>query len=400
MIDSVRRATTPSYPNAREQALIKESRIKKRFLSLSRISSESGHEAALARKLTAQLKKMGARVIEDKAAKATGGDCGNIIARFGARGPFLMLNAHMDTVKPGKGVRPVTEGDLIKTDGSTILGADCKSGIAVIMEAIEATLEEKGRVEGVEAVFTVCEEIGLLGAKNLDAKMLKSRIGIALDSTDPHVIITSAPAANRLTIDIHGLEAHAGIAPEKGISAAVIAAEAIRAMKLGKIDHETTANIGIIEGGTATNIVPAHVRLEGEARSHSRTKLQKQTRHMVKAAETACRRAQKKIGGKLHKPKAEAEILPDYPSMKVKKNSPALKLLDKAGAATGMKLSTKAGSGGSDANIFNSMGIQTVIAGTGMTDVHSTRESIRVGDMVKAAVLIHSCINLFTGDKK
>ncbi len=380
--------------------MIKESRIKKRFISLCRISSESGHEAALARKLTTQLQKMGARVWEDKAAKAAGGDSGNIIARFGNRGPFLMLNAHMDTVKPGKGVRPIIKGDVIKTDGSTILGADCKSGIAVIMEALEATLEEKGRIQGLEVVFTVCEEIGLLGAKNLDGKTLKSGLGIALDSTSPHEIITSAPAANRLTIDIHGLESHAGIAPEKGISAAVIAAQAIGAMKLGRIDHETTANIGVIEGGTATNVVPAHVKLKGEARSHSRSKLEKQTRHMIKAAETACRRAGKKIDGELYKPKAETEVVPDYPSMKVKKNSPVLKLINNAGAAIEMKLSTKAGSGGSDANIFNSMGIQTVIVGAGMTDVHSTRESIKISDMVKAATLIRSCIGVFSREGK
>jgi len=380
--------------------LVRESRIRKNFLSLCKVASESGREAALARKLAARLEKMGGKVTEDNAAKATGGDCGNITARFGRRGPFLMLNAHMDTVKPGRGVKPITEGDTIKTDGSTILGADCKSGIAVIMEALESTLEEKGRIEGVEVVFTVCEEIGLLGAKNIDAKKLKSKIGIALDSTDPHEIITSAPAANRLTIDIHGLESHAGIAPEKGISAAVIAAEAIRSMRLGRIDHETTANIGVIEGGIATNIVPARVRLKGEARSHSRSKLERQTMHMIKAVETACRAARKKIEGKLHKPEAEIEVTPDYPGMKVEKGSPALKLLRKAGAAIDMKLSTRAGSGGSDANIFNSMGIQTVIAGTGMTDVHSTRESIRVSDMAKAAALIRSCIDLFTGDNK
>ena len=171
-------------------------------------------------------------------------------------------------------------------------------------------------------------------------------------------------------------------------------------MKLGRIDRETTANIGIIEGGSAANIVPGKVRLQGEARSHNKSKLEKQTRHMINAVERAAKKAAKKIDGRIMKPRVESEVNPDYPAMKIKQNAPVLKMVNAAAKRVGMKMSTKAGSGGSDANIFNGMGIQTIILGTGMTDMHSTRESVKIGDMVKAAKLVRACIEVFTEGRK
>jgi len=379
--------------------VIEKERLKKLFLSLVRLSSESLSERLIAHHLKAQLESLGAAVVEDRAASAVGGNCGNLIARFGTRGPFLMLNSHMDTVRPGRNVQPVVKGDIIRSDGRTVLGADCKSGIAAIMEALESVREDRGVIEGIEVVFTVAEEVGLLGAKQLKRNAIKSKIGITLDSGDPYNVIIAAPAANRIMMDIHGFESHAGVAPEKGISAILIAAQALRAMKLGRIDHETTANIGIIEGGNATNIVPALVQLKGEARSHNTSKLERQTKQMIRAAETAAKKAAKNIDGKTMRPTVKIAVKPDYPAMKIKPNSPVMKVVKAAGVRAGLKLSTKAGNGGSDANIFNSIGIQTVILGTGMTDVHSTRENINVRDMVKAARLVRAAVDTFLEER-
>lgn len=372
--------------------MINRNRIKERFISLAVIGSESRKEARLARKLKKDLERMGAAIFEDAAAQQVGSNCGNLIARFGKRAPFLMLNAHLDTVRPGEGVKPIVDGDIIRSDGTTILGADCKSGLTAILEALESLTEDGIKPSGIEVVFTISEEIGLLGAKHLDYKSIKSKCGFALDTSNPDVVVTSAPAANRITIDIFGVESHAGVAPEKGISAALIAAEALKSMKLGRIDFETTANIGIIEGGTASNIIPGYMKLTGEARSHNMLKLARQTKDMLKAVETAAKNASKKIDGKLVKPKFIAEVKADYPAMRVKENSSIMRLLDGASKRISANICAVAGSGGSDANIFNSRGIETVIIGTGMTDVHSRRESVKISQMEKSARLIRACI--------
>jgi len=239
-----------------------------------------------------------------------------------------------------------------------------------------------------------------MGAKNIDRKLLKSKTGFALDSLRPETVIDSAPAANRIHIDIHGLESHAGMAPEKGISAVVIAADAVNSMKLGRIDSETTANIGLIGGGRATNIVPSHVSLSGEVRSHNKRKLETRTNSMIEAASKAAKKAARKIDGKIVTPHIEVKVRRDYPVMKVSRNSQIMKILRKAAKAENMEITVQPGGGGSDANIFNSMGIETIILGTGMTDVHSTRESIKISDMVKTAELLQTCVEIFAEGKK
>ena len=219
-----------------------------------------------------------------------GGNVGNLIAKFAGTVPGsqpLLLSAHMDTVVPGEGIVPILDGDILRTDGTTVLGGDDKSGVAIICEVLRVIKENAIPCSAIDVVFTICEEAGLIGAKCLDVTSLRARTGLVLDSDSVGFLFTRAPAANRMEFRVHGLEAHAGVCPEKGINAIKVAAEGIAQMNLGRIDHETTANIGVIEGGMAVNIVPNQVVLKGEARSHDPDKLKRQTEHMQRCLEEA-----------------------------------------------------------------------------------------------------------------
>src|SRR3954466_16192082 len=270
--------------------MINQERIKNLLLELVQIDSHSRHERDVAERIKKHCEEMGAEVEIDDAGEKVGGNSGNVIARFKGTIPDaepIMMSAHMDTVVPGENVKPVIEGDIIRTDGSTVLGGDDKSGCAVIIETIRCLQEQNIPHTDIEAVFSICEEVGLLGAKHLDVSKIRSKYGIVFDSDDPGFLFTKGPSANHLEFKVYGLESHAGVAPEQGISAIKIAAEAISAMKLGRIDEETTANIGVIQGGEATNIITNFVLLRGEARSLDDSKLEAQSAHMVKCLEDA-----------------------------------------------------------------------------------------------------------------
>src|ERR1043165_30304 len=188
---------------------------------------------------------MGASVEIDDAGEKVGGNTGNVIARFPGSIPdaeTIMMSAHMDTVVPGEGVKPVVEGDIIRTDGSTVLGGDDKSGCAVILETIRCLQEQNIPHAPIDAIFSICEEVGLLGAKHVDMSKVRAKYGIVFDSDDPGFLFTKGPSANHFEFKIYGLESHAGVAPEQGISAIRVAAEAISAMKLFRIADETPAN--------------------------------------------------------------------------------------------------------------------------------------------------------------
>ena len=177
----------------------------------------------------------------------------------------------MDTVTPTTNLEILREGDRFRSNGKTILGADDKTGIAACIELITVLKENNLHHRPLELIFTTCEEIGLLGAKAFDYSLLKSQYGFALDSTRSGKVITGAPAANRIKIEVHGKAAHSGLEPETGINALSIAAEALSRLPMGKLNKITTTNFGLISGGTATNIIPETVKLEGEVRSHSIT---------------------------------------------------------------------------------------------------------------------------------
>ncbi len=364
--------------------MVKPQRLIEDFTLFASTSSPSFSEGAFAELLRERLETMGAQVLFDDSAQRTGSDTGNLIARFVGTipdaAPFL-LSAHLDVVSPAKGVIPLLEDGVFRSAGATVLGADDKSGIVEILEALRI-LKEQGIPHGpIELVLTVCEEVGLLGAKELDFSLIRARRGLALDTTGVDILIHRAPAANRMRFRVLGREAHAGIAPETGISAIEVAARAIAPMRLGRIDEETTANLGTIAGGLAGNIVPRELWVEGEVRSHNPEKLSAQTAHMCECFEEAARQSEKIIDGMPVRAEIEMELNSDYPAMHVPLDSPLVSLVQQAASSIGRPLSVRAGGGGSDANIFNARGIETLILATGMSRVHSVDESVSVADM-------------------
>lgn len=375
--------------------MINPERLAETFSRLVQIDSVSRNEAAICGELRNILETMGAETVVDDAGKAVGSNTGNLIARFpgGVDVPVLMLNAHMDTVEPGNGVKPVYKDGVFTSDGTTILGADDKSAIAILLEVLTVLCEDRISHGPLEVVLTICEEIGLQGAKHLDLGLLTANFGYALDATDTAGIVTRAPGANHLKFVVYGKDAHAGAAPEKGINAISIAAKAIAGLTLGRIDRETTCNIGVIQGGVATNIIPGQVTVHGEVRSHDPKKLADLTRTIVSAFETAVREfvPQSTEAGK---PRLEVEIVPDFTRTHIPDDHPVVALAVKAAENLGRTLIPKVTGGGADANVFFSKGIMTGVLGTGMRDMHTVREWVRLSDMIRAAELVLEIIRL------
>jgi len=334
---------------------------------------------------------MGAVVSEDDSATRTDSDCGNLFVRFpdgGLDKEPVFFNCHMDTVLPAIGVKVKRDGEIFTSAGDTVLGSDDKAGIAALIEAMH-TLQENNIPHGpVEFVFTTCEEVGLMGAKALDPSFIKAKIGYALDSSGINRVVIGAPAANRITAKIKGVAAHAGLSPEKGISAIHLAAKAIARLKLGRLDSESTANIGLIEGGTATNIVPESVVVHGEVRSHTLSKLETHLQNIQDIFQEeidSWTDSENIVAGK---PSLDFMMVEEYPVMKLDRDSSVIKRVEEAAAALDAELDYVVAGGGSDANIFNSFGIQCAILSTGMDKVHSTQETIKLSDMALTADLV------------
>ncbi|MBI4757827.1 MAG: M20/M25/M40 family metallo-hydrolase [Chloroflexi bacterium] len=353
-------------------ARVDPDRLLATFYDLVRIDSPSGEEGALREYLKARLEDMGLTTWVD--AK------GNLLGTLPGRGEPFLLNAHMDGVQPCRGIKPAMRDGVIYSDGSTILGADDRGGIAVILESL-ARLAPGGPAHcAVELAFTVQEEVGLLGAKALDLNLVRARQGIVLDSHGPvGGIIVATPYHNHLNAAIIGKAAHAGVAPENGLSAIAVAAEAIARMNLGRIDPETTANIGVIHGGTARNIVPERVELQGEARSRDEAKLERQTEQMVDALTQAAARAGAKIELDVERAYLGYELRPD--DALVQKITGAMKRL-------GIEPRLEATGGGSDANIFHQHGIKVANLSVGYEDVHTTNEHVALSELVKCAQVL------------
>lgn len=368
--------------------MINQERIKNLLLELIRIDSVSREERDVAQRIKEICEGLGAEVFIDDAGEKVGGNTGNVIARFPGTltsAEPIMMSAHMDTVVPGRGVKPVIEGDIIRTDGSTVLGGDDKSGCAVIIETIRCLQEQNIPHAPIDAVFSICEEVGLLGAKHVDMSKVRAKYGLVFDSDDPGFLFTKGPSANHFEFRIHGLESHAGVAPESGISAIRIAAEAITAMKLGRIDEETTANIGVIKGGEATNIITNLVTLRGEARSLDDAKLEAQTAHMIKCLEDAAAKQEVTVDGVTTKASVESHVTREYHAMDVSDDSRVVRLVVEAASRMGLDVKTLASGGGCDANIFNKRGIECANLGTGMRAIHTVKEWLDVKDMYASA---------------
>ena len=267
---------------------INKQRVLDEFFELIQISCPSLGEREVADLLKKRLEELGGKVTEDmQSAKALNGTAGNLVADFKgtvAGAPRILLNAHMDCVNPCAGIKPRIEDGVIKSDGTTILGGDDKGGVVAILEALRCLKEQNLPHGDIQVVFSVSEEQGCAGAKNLDTSLLHSDIGYALDSSGrPGKIIFAAPGQNKIFAKVHGKTAHGGVAPEKGINAIKKAAEILMDVPTSRIDEETTCNIGIIHGGSATNIVPDLVEIAMDCRSRNPEKLEKLTADIVAA---------------------------------------------------------------------------------------------------------------------
>ncbi len=369
--------------------MIDRERIVKEFLGMVKITSLSKKEGEFASYLSKRLAGMGLEVIiDEKSRKLTESDTGNVIGRW--RGnvngiPPILFAAHMDTVVPGEDIRPVIRDGVIYSSGDTVLGGDDKSGIAAILEALQHIKEEGIPHGDIEVLFTVGEEIGLLGARYLDYTLLDAKTGYVLDCNGaPGTIINRAPAQDKISAVIYGKAAHAGMNPEEGVSAIQVAARAINNMKLLRIDEETTANIGVINGGAATNIVCDRVELKGEARSLSDEKLALQTQHMYDCLRKAC----EDMGADL-----EIDLGREYSSYHIPESDMLIRVAKKAAEAAGLVTRVVSSGGGSDTNYFNVKGIKAVNLGTGMNKVHTTEEEIKVEDLVNTAKLVAAIIS-------
>jgi tripeptide aminopeptidase len=368
--------------------MIQADRLRDDLLALVQIDSLSKREGRIAERLTRELRALGAEVEFDDAGTRVGGEVGNLIAHVPgtADGAPLLLCAHMDTVEPGTGVKPIVDGDIIRTDGTTVLGGDDKSGIAIVLECLRTCRERQLRHPPLEVVFTICEELGLLGARHLDVARVRSRRGLVFDSDAVGVVFTRAPGSHHVEVVVHGRAAHAGMAPEEGVSAIQVMADAVCRMRLGRIDAETTANLGVVRGGRAVNIIPDEVVLHGEARSHDVAKLDAQCAHMRTCFEDAAAR----FPGAT----VTVKITPSYAAMSVPDDAPVMRLVRAAAARAGRSIESAGMGGGCDANILNHRGFEVVNLGTGMREIHTTKEWLKVSDMVAAAEVTLATIEL------
>ncbi|HTW87246.1 MAG TPA: M20/M25/M40 family metallo-hydrolase [Candidatus Binataceae bacterium] len=381
-------------------ANVNQQRLKNLLLELVQIDSLSRKERDVAERLRREIESLGAVCRFDRAGERVGGNTGNLIGRIGGTKPGLaplLLCAHMDTVVPGEGVKPIVEGDIIRTDGTTVLGGDDKSGCAVICETLHQIHEQRIPHGPIDVVFTICEEVGLLGAKNLELDLFEAREGLVFDSDSPGLLFVRAPGAQTLSFTVRGYEAHAGMVPERGISAIKVAADAIAAMRLGRIDDETTANLGFIQGGRAINIVPNEVVIRGEARSRSAEKLSAQVTHMIDCFKQAVARATIMIDGKQVAATFDYSADSQYQAMNIPEDAPIVRKVIEAARRTGRAVNTAATGGGCDANIFNQRGLTVANLGTGMRDIHTVREWLDIKDMVATAEVTVELLKLHAG---
>ncbi len=356
------------------------------FLSLVQIDSVTYEEQRIIQHITRAFEALGLTVIND----GTGRDgAGNLLIRLpGTRPelPPLLLSAHTDTVEPGRGVKPRVEDGVIRSDGTTVLAADNKASVAALLEAVQILTEQRLPHRAVELVLTWGEERGHAGAVAFDSRQLAAQMGATLDDAAPPGRVTiAAPAYRSIRARFVGRAAHAGADPERGISAIVASAHAITRMRLGRLDHETTANVGIIRGGTARNAIPGAAELEAEARSRDNVKLERVVADMRQAMEGAAR----EVGAAV-----ELDIKQEYAAYRHADTEPIVQEAVRAVRAVGLTPALGESGGGSDANTFNEKGIRCVNLGIGMADMHTVNESIRIVDLGKTCEL---ALALMTG---
>jgi tripeptide aminopeptidase len=367
--------------------MVNQERLVNEFLELVQVDSETKFEAEIAKVLKEKFSALGIEVFEDDTTGVTGHGAGNLVCTLpGTKEGVdtIYFTSHMDTVVPGNGIKPSIQDGYVVTDGTTILGADDKAGLAAMLEAVKNLKENNISHGTIEFIITVGEESGLVGAKALDREKITAKYGYALDS-DGKVgnIIVAAPTQAKVKATILGKTAHAGVAPEKGVSAITIASKAISRMPLGRIDEETTANIGRFEGGQQTNIVCDRVDILAEARSLIGEKMEQQVQKMKDAFESAA----SEMGGR-----AEVEVTVMYPGFKFGEGDHVVEVARRAAASIGRTSELQKSGGGSDANVIAGHGIPTVNLAVGYEEIHTTNERMPIEELVKTAELVVAII--------
>lgn len=375
---------------AQPQQFINRQRLTDLFVRLVQIDSGAENEAEICQLVADELRKLGAEVVEiDNASKKLGGTGGNVFARFKGTtdAPPILLSAHLDTVSSTKGIKLVLEKDAIKTDGTTILGSDDKAGVALILEAIRVLKEHNLPHPPLEIVFTIREEKGLLGAKAFDKSRLKARYGLIVDGVgEPNELIVASPTHVQFEVTFHGKAAHAGVEPEKGNNAIVMAAKAIASLQWGRLDDETTANVGVIEGGKAMNIVPDRCKLIGEFRSHDPKKVER----LLQRWKEACEQAANGLNGKVN---FRAETT--FEAVRLSADEPIVKAAVEAIKELGMTPQLKPMGGGTDGNIFITHGIRCLVFPTGGEDIHSPKERLILPNFYRCGeILVRTLMKL------
>jgi tripeptide aminopeptidase len=347
------------------------------FLELARLRTPPGRERAAADVVSRYLRDLALDVHEDGAGAVVGGDTGNLLARLpatdGAGGVPIVLCAHLDTVPPGGSIEPVLEDGVVRNAAGTILGADNKSAVASMLVAAATIVRENRPHAGIELLFTPKEEVGLLGAFAFDHTRLEAKLGYVYDQAAPvGQVILGAPTQRSLQVRYHGRPAHAGMVPEEGRSAIAAAARAIADLRLGRLDEQTTANVGTIAGGTARNIVPEWCSFEAEARSHDERVLADLVQEMLDSITFAAQATDCEV---------ETRIEENYKGYRFRRGDVPVRLVDAALRRVGVEPSYALTGGGADANVFNARGLPCVNVANGMAEIHTPDEHVAVVDL-------------------
>lgn len=367
--------------------MINQERLVRLFLDLCRINSPSLEEREVVAFTRRYLEERGLEVHEDNGAQEIGGNANNLMVWLRGtlpNAPKVFLSAHFDTVEPTPDIVIVEEDGVFRAASDTILGADDKGGMAPAIEAV-LTLKESGKPHGDVCLLLSCaEEIGLKGANAVKIEDLNLDFGYVLDTGPPvGTFVTRTAYHDKLDVVVHGKPAHAGKDPENGINAIQVAAVALAEMKLGRIGPETTANFGIIEGGTAVNVVCPGVRLRGEARSTSLEELEAQTAYMISRFEAAAAQFNTTV---------EIDHERHYDAYDVPEDSPVVKVAKAASEKLGFVPALRTTLGGSDANVYNAKGLPTIVVATGMDKIHTHDEHISRKDLIDTARLTYELL--------
>ena len=367
---------------------VNKERMLAEFKEVVAVPCHSLQERPVFELLRGKLEVLGFTVEEDDAGEKLGGNCGNLWAflpgnKVGATS--VLFSAHMDGCEPCGGTTVVQKDDYLYSDGTTILGGDDKSGVVGILEGVRMLVEENAEHGDIQILFTIAEEGGVNGSRCMDRSKLKAEVAYALDGEGaPGEVVIGAPGQYKWKISVHGKTAHGGVEPEKGINAIMIAAKALAEVeRYGRIDEETTCNVGIIGGGVATNVVPDLVVIEGDVRSRNNDKLEAVREELVS---TICN-AVEKFGGKV-----TAEVEHKYSGFFIDTNSTVVKLAERACELYDLPLDITQTGGGSDANFFNTYGVPCVILGTGMKNVHTVDEFLKEEDLYNSALMVYGIL--------